>query len=225
LFDVECLRTKKDISEVGNHEQLLSGISDGDSSDTSEIYSHGPLIETPKKKAPSRSADLKEGELQYQEVEQEQDETANFGNQNMYIGSTSPLGTQSAEESCSASESSESSQSEYEASGTEDEEADDDSDDSESLESSLKLYPGSAITSANFDTLLLAIFQKHHMPDAAKDDLLKLFQLALPEENNAAASSYRFNKRNEECLIDYTHVQVCPSCHEKIEREVCQNSD
>ena len=65
------------------------------------------------------------------------------------------------------------------------------------------------------------------MSEAAVDDLLKFFRLALPEENNVATSAYKFRKRNEQCVLKYNHLQVCPTCHEAVaEKElVCQNND
>lgn len=88
------------------------------------------------------------------------------------------------------------------------------------------LYVGSSIKNASFDALLLALSQKHQLSDAALNDFLKLFKLALPEENNVASSSYTFHKRNEQCTLEYSHVRVCPECLEKVLETdlVCRNN-
>ena len=51
------------------------------------------------------------------------------------------------------------------------------------------LYPGCNLTSENLDALLLALFKKHQMSEAAKEDLVKVLELTLPAENNVATSS------------------------------------
>ena len=87
------------------------------------------------------------------------------------------------------------------------------------------LYPGCNLTSENFDALFLALFKKHHMSEAAKEDLLKVLELTLPAENNVATSSYRFNKRHEDCTLPYEFKELCPTCHSKVEEEVCRNRE
>lgn len=51
--------------------------------------------------------------------------------------------------------------------------SEDNTDCSESMEDLSAIYPGSSITIENFDALLLAFSQKHHLPEAAIDNLLK----------------------------------------------------
>lgn len=89
------------------------------------------------------------------------------------------------------------------------------------------LYTASAITAANFDALLLGYFKKHNTSEAAKDDLLKLFHLALPEENNAATSAHSFNKRHHTFVLQHTHCRLCPVCHQELEdgQGLCQNEE
>ena len=60
-----------------------------------------------------------------------------------------------------------------------------DPDDSPESLGELPLYPGSTFTSSNFDALLLAYFKRHHVSEAAKEDLLKLLELALPDGNSS----------------------------------------
>ena len=100
-----------------------------------------------------------------------------------------------------------------------------DPDDSPESLGELPLYPGSTFTSSNFDALLLAYFKRHHVSEAAKEDLLKLLELALPDGNNTATSSYKFNKRHEDCLLPYKLMELCPTCHQKVERQICHNSE
>lgn len=89
------------------------------------------------------------------------------------------------------------------------------------------LYTASAITAANFDALLLGYFKKHNTSEAAKDDLLKLFHLALPEENNAATSAHSFNKRHHTFVLQHAHCRLCPVCHQELEdgQGLCQNEE
>ena len=74
-------------------------------------------------------------------------------------------------------------------------------DDSPKNERESSIYPGSTFTNGNFDALLLAFFKKHHISESAKEDLLKLLELTLPDGNNTATSSYMFNKRHRDCLL------------------------
>ncbi|CAH3185954.1 unnamed protein product, partial [Porites lobata] len=61
--------------------------------------------------------------------------------------------------------------------------------------------------------------------ESAKEDLLKLLELTLPDGNNTATSSYMFNKRHRDCLLSYSLIEFCPKCHEKVEKELCNNDD
>ena len=74
-------------------------------------------------------------------------------------------------------------------------------DDSPKNERESSIYPGSTFTNGNFDALLLAFFKKLHISESAKEDLLKLLELTLPDGNNTATSSYMFNKRHRDCLL------------------------
>ena len=56
----------------------------------------------------------------------------------------------------------------------------------------MPLHGGSTLTTYNFDALLLAFFKKHCMSEAAKEDMLKLLELALPTSSHVATSSYMF---------------------------------
>ncbi len=85
------------------------------------------------------------------------------------------------------------------------------------------LYPGAAVTSGDFDALLLALLNKHRLSESTKDDMLKLFELTLPEGNNAATSSYSFNKRHKDCSLLHELKELCPSCYESVEGNKCVN--
>lgn len=65
--------------------------------------------------------------------------------------------------------------SEEEVAEDEDTESEGDMNSGESGE--LPSYDGSTLTSANFDALLLALFKKHRMSEASKEDMLKLLEL------------------------------------------------
>lgn len=91
-------------------------------------------------------------------------------------------------------------------------------DDSPKNEHESSFYPGSTFTYGNFDALLLAFFKKH-ISESAKGDLLKLQELTLPDGNNTATSSYR------DCLLPHSLIELCPKCHEKVEKELCKNED
>ena len=94
---------------------------------------------------------------------------------------------------------------------------------SEAEEGNPLLYAGAAVTSANFDALLLALFNKHRLSESTKDDILKLFELALPEGNNATTSSHRFNKRHEDCSLLHELRELCPSSYESVEGKMCMS--
>ena len=98
-------------------------------------------------------------------------------------------------------------------------------DDSAKNERESSIYPGSTFTNGNFDALLLAFFKKLHISESAKEDLLKLLELTLPDGNNTATSSYMFNKRHRDCLLSYSLIELCPKCHKKVEKELCNNDD
>ena len=87
-------------------------------------------------------------------------------------------------------------------------------DDSAKNERESSIYPGSTFTNGNFDALLLAFFKKLHISESAKEDLLKLLELTLPDGNNTATSSYMFNKRHRDCLLSYSLIE-----------ELCNNDD
>ena len=108
--------------------------------------------------------------------------------------------------------------------GAEDEDTESEGDMNSGESGELPLYDGSTLTSANFDALLLALFKKHRMSEAAKEDMLKLLELTLPG-NNSVAPSYKFNKRHDECLLPYKLMELCPTCHKKVEKDLCKNSD
>ena len=113
--------------------------------------------------------------------------------------------------------------SEEEAAEDEDTESEGDMNSGESGE--LPSYDGSTLTSANFDALLLALFKKHCMSEAAKEEMLKLLELTLPGNNSVAPSSYKFNKRHDECLLPCKLMELCPTCHKKVGKDLCKNSD
>ena len=99
------------------------------------------------------------------------------------------------------------------------------SDHCQDLSEEMPLYSGSTLTSSNLDALLLAFFKKHSMSEAAKEELLKLLELALPTGSNVATSSYMFNKRHDECTLPFELKELCPTCHNKVENEHCTNSE
>ena len=99
------------------------------------------------------------------------------------------------------------------------------SDHCQDLSEEMPLYSGSTLTSSNLDALLLAFFKKHSMSEAAKEELLKLLELALPTGSNVATSSYMFNKRHDECTLPFELKELCPNCHSKVENEHCTNSE
>ena len=92
-----------------------------------------------------------------------------------------------------------------------------DADDSQESSAEIPLYEGSTLTSA--------IFKKHRTSEAAKEDLLKFLELTLPADSSVATSSYRFNKRHTACLLPYELKELSPKCHQKLENEVCRNSE
>ena len=102
---------------------------------------------------------------------------------------------------------------------------DSDSDHCRDFSEEMPLHDGSTLTSSNFDALLLAFFKKHSMSEAAKEDMLKLLELALPTSSNVATSSYMFNKRHNECTLPFELKELCPNCHNKVENEHCSNSE
>lgn len=89
------------------------------------------------------------------------------------------------------------------------------------------IFENSNMSVNTFNHLLLGLAEKHSLSGKVQSDLIDLFNITLPEDNNIPKSVYLFNKTMNHLNYTMRNCSVCSSCQEEIviNNPVCSNDN
>ena len=101
----------------------------------------------------------------------------------------------------------------------------DEVDELEETDSHKPVCAGSAVSRSTFEALLLAVGKKHKFSKSAKEDVLNLMRVVLPEPN-LPSSNYLFEKDLfHDIGIQYKKYQLCSQCEHELVEQCCETQD
>ena len=129
--------------------------------------------------------------------------------------------------------------SENEDNHSDDDESDDDSDEEddyyedndETIEynadqnSEISLYDGAPVSCEEFRSMLLALQQKHNFSSSATNNILKLFQVALPFGNKCPSSNYKLETELNAISYSFKKTTTCKNCQHILDESLCTNRE
>ena len=88
------------------------------------------------------------------------------------------------------------------------------------------IHESSEISVNTFNHMFLGVSEKHGLSEYAKEDLLKLFSMSLPDDNKIPKSVYFYKKSMEHLYYDIKDYTVCTFCKEEVANNmICHNAN